>query len=531
MKYNLIFVALLIAGIFHVSFSQNNNCAITPKILPSDNKTLPRDEILIAEKLMKENQQIIGLNKGSIVFTIFFNQSSASKIKKSKKMLIDMLNKQYQNLSTNIPTFFQVQESEGSVYFKNGDETLPIIHLSVLVYSDDSTALQEIFSTTKSGTRINLKESSTRKVKYEVTKFTDFNNDKTGYMYLLSVKLDRGDSCDPDEDIGLLRFIKPVFDEKYTKNCLASIDEVLPNAPNNQPDISLISDLQNELSRLRTDTMKLSQQLKFYQKEPQSLCYAAFNVLTGDVSLRSSFSNSAVKFHGSGVSSVIGFNRIIKPISKGRIFITSVLGWDAASYFMSSKISSTYTEQKNGFVAISSLNDYQENLTSRGVTLNMGLGYQHPVTTSWSLQVNGGLVVGGNRLSSDGGNGLVDYQRSYPELPGIMVENQSSLGLANHVVLQGVPAHVTKTALTFGYYSNIKINYAFAPNSPLKGFIQLGFIAARTKTSNNNSRFISTEMGEFNSILNSISNVPSVPFQFGVGISCEIRKVPKPTKA
>lgn len=529
MKHNLIFVALLIAVVFNVSFSQNKNCAITPKILPSDNKTLPRDEILIAENLMKENQQIIGSNKGSIVFTIFFNQSSASKIKKSKKMLIDMLNEQFNNLSTNIPTFFQVQEMDGSVYFKNGDETLPIIHLSVLIYSDDSTALQEIISITKSGTRINLNETSTRKVKYEVTKFTDFNNDNTGYMYLLSVKLGRGDSCDPDEDIGLLRFIKPVFDAKYTENCLDSINEVLPNAPNNQLDASLISDMPEELSRLKDDLMKLSQQLEFYRKEPQSLCYAAIVFLTGDVSLKSSFINSAVKFHGSGVYSVIGFNRIIKPISKGRFFISSAFGCDASSYFMTSKISSTYTEQKNGFVAISSLNNYQENLTSRGVMLNMGLGYQHPITKSWSLQVNGGLVVGGNRLSSDGGYGLVDYQRRYPELPGIMVESQSSLGLANNVVLQGVPAYVAKTALTFGYYSNIKVNCAFEPNSPLKGFIQLGFIVARTKSSNNNSRFISTEMGEFNSILNSVSNLPSVPFQFGVGFSCEIRKVSKPT--
>jgi hypothetical protein len=68
----------------------------------------------------------------------------------------------------------------------------------------------------------------------------------------------------------------------------------------------------------------------------------------------------------------------------------------------------------------------------------------------------------------------------------------------------------------------MKILYNFN-NSPLSGFIDFGVNYSRTKTSSNESIFISEFKNDQNSVLNSLSHLGSLPIFLGLGISYDLR--------
>ena len=95
----------------------------------------------------------------------------------------------------------------------------------------------------------------------------------------------------------------------------------------------------------------------------------------------------------------------------------------------------------------------------------------------------------------------------------------------NDVRLNGGGDYQVKTAFTFGLYANLRVNYSFSKTSPLSGFMNFGYNGVKVKTKSNETGFISTELGEHNSLLNSMVSLPVLPIQVGVGIVYDLRKV------
>jgi hypothetical protein len=132
-----------------------------------------------------------------------------------------------------------------------------------------------------------------------------------------------------------------------------------------------------------------------------------------------------------------------------------------------------------------------------------------------------GINFGVCSISTLGVTGNVSYSRYY-ENPGIEVLDQPSLGLVSGIELQNIPVYDSKPRMMIGAFANLKVLYNFS-DSPFSGYINLTYGKNSSKLISNGSSFISEEVNDYNSILNSMQKFKTTDFQVGLGIVYEIR--------
>jgi hypothetical protein len=504
-------------------FAQNSPCKIKPSFKTIPNKALAEGFTVPTLDYVDNYKEILkeaGTSR-AVVFHFFFDEKN--KFQKTAGDFVTFLKDSLSGLKTDISINFKVQKTQGSIFFKDGNTTQSIIHLNALVYATDKALLNELFGKGKN-VRIDTVSSATRKFTHEFVELKSVNNRENGNMFLFRAKLTgKGFACDPKEDVNILAILKKIYSGNFDKECQARLEE------ENKMQVSKkLDSLATALNRVNEELVDLQKRL---MRSPNWSLFSHIDYVTGTVRQESSFTNSSLMFNARGLSSSAGASYFFNGTLTPGLFLTTGLNLGLASYSLSGPLEHVYSEAMNGYESIVTLKSYRESIASNWVNASLGLGYQYR-DREWPIyfQISAGAIFGGNKLSSSGAEGIIDYQRSYPELPGVLVENQSSLALANDVLITGMPAYATSTALNFGYFANLKVNYLFSRTSPLTGFLNFGYIGASTKTTSNNTRFVSTEMGELNSLLNSLSGLRSVPFQIGVGISYELRNVINPSK-
>jgi hypothetical protein len=504
-------------------FAQNSPCKIKPSFKTIPNKALAEGFTVPTLDYVDNYKEILkeaGTSR-AVVFHFFFDEKN--KFQKTAGDFVTFLKDSLSGLKTDISINFKVQKTQGSIFFKDGNTTQSIIHLNALVYATDKALLNELFGKGKN-VRIDTVSSATRKFTHEFVELKSVNNSENGNMFLFRAKLTgKGYACDPKEDVNILAILKKIYSGNFDKECQARLEE------ENKMQVSKkLDSLATALNRVNEELVDLQKRL---MRSPNWSLFSHIDYVTGTVRQESSFTNSSLMFNARGLSSSAGASYFFNGTLTPGLFLTTGLNLGLASYSLSGPLEHVYSEAMNGYESIVTLKSYRESIASNWVNASLGLGYQYR-DREWPIyfQISAGAIFGGNKLSSSGAEGIIDYQRSYPELPGVLVENQSSLALANDVLITGMPAYATSTALNFGYFANLKVNYLFSRTSPLTGFLNFGYIGASTKTTSNNTRFVSTEMGELNSLLNSLSGLRSVPFQIGVGISYELRNVINPSK-
>lgn len=519
--HHLILLGLMFSSM--LLFAQNSPCKIKPSFKSVPNKALAEGFTVPTLDYVDNYKEILkeaGTSR-AVVFHFFFDENN--KFHKTADDFVTFLKDSLSGLKTDISINFKVQKTQGSIFFKDGNATQSIIHLNALVYATDKALLNELFGKGKN-VRIDTVSSATRKFTHEFVELKSVNNSENGNMFLFRAKLTgKGFACDPKEDVNILAILKKMYSGNFDKQCQERLD-----AENNLRISAKLDSLTTALKSVNGELMDLQKRL---MRSPNWSLFSNIDYVTGTVSRESSFTNSTLMFNARGLSSSAGASYFFNGTLTPGLFLTTGLNLGLANYALSGPLEHVYTEAMNGYESIVTLRSYRESIASNWLNASLGLGYQYR-DKEWPIyfQISAGALFGGNKLASSGAEGTIDYQRSYPELSGVLVENQNSLALANDVLITGMPAYATSTALNFGYFANLKVNYLFSRKSPLTGFLNFGYIGTSTKTTSNNAPFVSTEMGELNSLLNSISALRSAPFQIGLGISYELRNVINPSK-
>ena len=132
-----------------------------------------------------------------------------------------------------------------------------------------------------------------------------------------------------------------------------------------------------------------------------------------------------------------------------------------------------------------------------------------------------------NKLNTSGATGEISYSRYYTNQENqeiIEVTDQPNLGLLSDIKINDNTSYDPKNYMLFGGFLNLKILYKFSDTSPLSSFINFSFNKIKSKTNSNGSAFISENINEYNSILNSIQSFNNSPLNIGLGIVYELRK-------
>ncbi len=146
------------------------------------------------------------------------------------------------------------------------------------------------------------------------------------------------------------------------------------------------------------------------------------------------------------------------------------------------------------------------------------------------FQFSGGLNLGVNKLNTSGATGEISYSRYYKNQENqeiIEVTDQPNLGLLSNIKINGNASYDPKNYILFGGFLNFKILYKFSDTSPLSSFINFSFNKIKSKTNSNGSAFISENINDHNSIINSIQSFNNSPLNIGLGIVYELRKIIK----
>lgn len=508
--------------VFYVStslstlFAQFEPCNMQSSFKPVRNKTLSEDYNIPTLDFIDEYKELIKESKSSrsVVFNFFFDETN--KFNKTAEQYLELLKDSLQTLRSDIDVIFKIQNTKGSIFLNDGENKYSVIHLNALIYSNYEGLIKELFGKGKE-VRIDTVSTNVKKFTHEFLKIESVHSEELGYLYLFHGKLTgKGFACDPKEDLSIVAILKKIYNKGFIKKCEERLKE--------EKEAAIINKMDSLTTANETLSKKYNSLKNSISQSPNWMLYSNIDFLTGNVKLQSNFTNSELGFKGNGVSCSTGFLHFKKGTDRSGLFVSSALTFGTSNYSLSRLITHQYTQEHNGYNSIASLTDYNENIKSTSISIPLGLGYQlrdenWPVYIQFSM----GLSIGLNKLTSVGGSGLIDYTRTYPELDGVPVENQPEIGLLNNVVINGTPYYDSKSKLLLGFYTNLRVNYAFSETSPLSGFMNFGYAGTKVKTESNGSAFVSTELGEINSSLNSVKSFKNCPLQFGLGIAYELR--------
>jgi len=503
---------------YSYSQGQIELCRINPSFIPFVNKTLPSDFNIPMADYIDDYKTILKDSKTtrSVVFHFFFDEKN--KFHKTVDDYISLLKDSLESLKTDIQVHFKVQKTQGSIFLYDGNNTQAIVHLNAIVYASDIDVIKDLFG---KGNEVRIDTSSTqiRKFSHEFFSIESVNTKELGYMYLFREKLiGKGSACDPDVDLNVIRMLKNIYNKKFEKDCQKRMDAEEKKKLDQEMKMLIDS-----LGYYKTNFKNLFNEVS---KLPKWTIFSNIDLLFGNVKENSSFINSELNFKGNGVSSTAGVNVYMNNAGSSGVFLTTGLNIGSSTYNLSRLITHSYIKQENSYESVSMLRDYSETIRSSMFNVPLGVGYQYR-ESDWPIyfQFNAGLIIGGNKLSATQSNGLIDYKRKYAILGDMFVENDSALGLENDVQLSGSAAYLSKTLMSFGVFANLRVNYSFSKTSPLSGFLNFGYNAVKAGTTSNQSNFVSTSLGDHNSVLNSISNLSYLPFQFGMGLGYDLRNV------
>jgi len=522
-RIRTILFVLIYTTMYTISHGQIETCHINPSFVPFVKKTLSEGFNIPTADYVDNYKEIIKDSKSnrSVVFHFFFDETN--KFHKTAEDFISLLKDSLGSLKTDIQIHFKVQKTQGSIFFNDGDDKQAIIHLNALVYSSDIDVIKDLFGKGKE-VRIDTSSTNLKKFTHEFFSFETVKSEESGFLYLFRAKLTgKGFACDPKEDMNIIGILKNIYNRKFEKVCQEKMEEEARIKVDQEMKI-----LKDSLGCYKTNYKNL---IKAVSKPPKWIIFSNVDFLVGNVKETSSFINSELNFMGNGFSSTAGVNVYMNNAGISGVFLTTGLNIGNTTYKLSRLITHNYIKQENSYESISMLRDYSETIKSAMFNVPLGIGYQYR-ESGWPIyfQCSAGLILGGNQFTSTQSNGLIDYKRKYAELGDVLVEEQSGLGLENDVQINGSAAYLSKTLMSFGLFANLRVNYSFSKTSPLSGFLNFGYNAVKAGTTSNQSNFVSTSLGDHNSVLNSISNLSYLPFQFGMGLAYDLRKVINPSK-
>jgi len=518
-KFNLLLIAIYFCILSSsLGFSQTELCKIKPNFKPVEKKTLPSGFTIPTADYLYNYKQFIKEAKTSrvVVFNFFFDETN--KFHKTAEDYLSYLKDSLGNLGTDIQMEFKVQKTQGSIFFDDKDKKLALIHLNALVYASDINVIKDLFGKGKE-VRIDTSTSRTKAVTHEFVEIKSINSDATGYLYLFRAKLSgKGFACDPREDANILGMLSKIYNKDFEKDCSDRMEEEAKNKIDEK-----IKSLNDSLESYKVRYFSL---FKDINKQPKWTIFSNIDFLAGGVKGTSTYTNGEINFKGRGISSTSGLNYFIDNAGSSGLFLSTALNVGSSTFNLEGFINHDYVQQESGYESMALLRNYTETIKSSMINVPLGIGYQFR-EVGWPIyfQFSAGALVGGNKLSSTQSDGYIDYKRKYPELGDVLVENLPAFGLVNDVRLNGGGDYQVKTAFTFGLYANLRVNYSFSKTSPLSGFMNFGYNGVKVKTKSNETGFISTELGEHNSLLNSMVSLPVLPIQVGVGIVYDLRKV------
>jgi hypothetical protein len=504
----------IVMCLFGALHAQKSPCKIKPKFELSSKKAYQEDYNLRLLDIIEEDKDYAGKSEYSRVLIFHYYFDETNKFHKTAEDYLDLLKDSLKSLTTDIEVVFKVQKIRGSIFVNDGNEHISSFHLNALVYSNDLNLLNEIFGAGKKS-RIDTTSTSLKKFAHEFVPINSINKSNEDYLFLFRAKLhEKGFSCDPNEDKDIIAYLKKIYNKNYVSDCEKNFElKEKENAA------QLIDSLKKEVEELNKFKKKA---LKLTNEAPTWMIYSNVDALFGSDTQNSSFFKENVAFVSSGTSSSTGFIHHLNNAYEKGVFITSGLSFSSSTHSTDSDLDFQFEASEIDYVKRVKLFDYKELFKSTSFIIPIGVGYQFK-DQGWPVyfQMSTGINFGVCSITTLGVTGNVSYSRYY-ENPGIEVVDQPSLGLVSGMELQNIPVYDSKTRMMFGAFANLKVLYNFS-DSPFSGYINLTYGKNSSKLISNGSSFISEEVNNYNSILNSMQKFKSPDFQVGLGIVYEIR--------
>ncbi len=504
---------LFLTFLIDTLFSQTENCSFKSTFKQPSGRVLEEDyKIQVLELMESDKEECLSeLDKNTIIVHFYFDETN--KFHKSVEQFRSLL-KDSLKLPTDINIIYKFQKTKGSVFINNGSDQMSIIHLNALIYSNDPMLLKDLFGNGKSS-RIDTTSTKLKSFSHEFVPFSKISNSDMGFLFLYRGKLvGKGFACDPNEDIDIVNTFRRIYDKKYIIEC-----EKKSELEAEERKKALIISLQKNNDSL---VKVLENYKRKSEKSPRWTLFSNIDFLVGGTSSYSNFTKDHARFRGQGISTSSGVCFFNNGSDKSGVFITGALTVGSSNYELKRSIDYEFVNSETDYNSISLLQGYNERVNSSLINIPIGIGYQLR-EKEWPIffQFNFCGIFGFNKIRSNNGNGVVNYRRFYKDL-SILVTDQPQQGLEDNIILNGNPHYNSKVSLTFGGKVNAKILYNFK-NSPINGFLNIGFIYAKTKTNSNGSIFITEYKNDFNSILNSTKSLGSLPIFIGLGISYDLR--------
>ncbi len=506
-------LVLFLTFLINTLFSQTENCSFKSTFKQPPGRILDEDyKIQILELIESYKDEYLSeANKRTLIIHFYFDETNKfhKTVDQFRSLLKDSL-----KLPTDINIIYKFQKTRGSVFINNGTDQLSVIHLNALIYSKDQNLLKELFGNGKSS-RIDTTSTKLKSFSHEFVPFTKVSDEENGYLFLYRGKLvGKGFACDPNEDVDIVNTFKKIYEKKYIIECEKKSEQEAKERKD-----SLLKTLQ-----FRNDS--LAKVLEKYQrkneKSPSWSLFSNFDFLVGGTSSYSNFTNDHARYRGQGISTSSGVCFFKNGSDKSGFLLTGAINIGSSNYELKRNVDYEFVNSETEYNSISLLQGYNERVNSSFINIPLGIGYQLR-EKEWPIffQFNFCGILGFNKIRSNNGNGVVNYRRFYNDV-SILVTEQPQQGLEDNVILNGNPEYNSKVSMTFGAKADTKILYNFK-NSPINGFLNIGFIYARSKTNSNGSIFISEYKNDFNSILNSTKSLGSLPVFVGLGISYDLR--------
>ena len=520
---------ILFAFWFGNILAQKPICEIKPKFTLI-NGTYDLDHNIYFPDLIESDRDLLKDSKNSrfLVFHFFFNDENISK--KTAENFLQLLKDSLQSLSTDIEVHFKIKKTKGTIFINDDSEKSSAIHLNALIYSNDLNLLDELFGKGKQS-RIDTSTTKKKVFNHEFIPIKSINKKNTDFLFLFRAKLKgKGFSCDPNEDLEIISLLKNIYLKKYSDDCEKNLKPKEKVGTEGDEKIKEQNySLKNHIEELIKKIDKYEKEIK---KEPMWSLYSNLNREFGGFSEHSSFFDSDIKFTSNGFSMSSGFIYNLSDIYNG-LFINSGISIGASNYSIKSNLSLEYTKQQEAYTSRYTLKDYSEDFKSISIIIPIGLGYEFssknllPKNFPIFFQFSGGINLGVNKLNTSGATGEISYSRYYTNQENqeiIEVTDQPNLGLLSDIKINDNTSYDPKNYMLFGGFLNLKILYKFSDTSPLSSFINFSFNKIKSKTNSNGSAFISENINEYNSILNSIQSFNNSPLNIGLGIVYELRK-------
>ena len=505
--------------------AQKPMCEISPKFTLM-NGTYDIDHNISLSGLIDDDRDLLKDSKNSrfVVFHFFFDEENISK--KTAENFLQLLKDSLQSLSTDIDVHFKIKKTKGTIFINDARDKSSAIHLNALIYSNDLNLLDELFGKGKQS-RIDTSTTKKKVFNHEFIPIKSINKKNTDFLFLFRAKLKgKGFSCDPNEDLEIISHLKKIYLKKYSDDCekksVKTKDKVRTEGDEKIKEQN--DSLKNHIYELIKKIDKYEKEIK---KEPIWSLYSNLNREFGGFSEHSSFFDSDIKFTSNGFSMSSGFIYNLSDESNG-LFINSGISIGASNYSIKNNLSFEYTKQQEAYTSRYTLKDYSEDFKLTSIIIPIGLGYEFkPENLPIFFQFSGGINLGVNKLNTSGSTGEISYSRYYKNQENqeiIEVTDQPNLGLLSNIKINGNASYDPKNYMLFGGFLNLKILYKFSDTSPLSSFINFSFNKIKSKTNSNGSAFISENINEYNSILNSIQSFNNSPFNIGLGIVYGLRK-------